>query len=107
MGGDGGSGGSPPLGDPYGPCTGDPDCAPIGACSMTQSSPTNATVCAPTCTVVGDCPVPEGTYDAVLQCVEGYCRLDCTPVVFQPLLSCPAPMTCIGALFGQSYCHHQ
>lgn len=105
MGGDGGSGGSNPLDDTYRACANNGDCAPNGACSVTPNIPNNSTVCAPRCTVVADCPVPEGMYDSVLTCVEGFCRLDCTPVVFEPLLSCPGSMICVAALFGQSYCH--
>lgn len=90
--------------NPYGPCMADADCGPDAACVITPSFPTNASVCAPKCIDVGDCPVPPGSYQAVLECVTGYCKLNCTPVLFQPLLTCPTGMTCIAPL-GAAYCH--
>lgn len=121
--GGGGSGGMNPLPDaggtggamadagmpkpmnPYSACTTAADCVPGAQCVMTPSGATNATVCAPPCVDIGDCPVPAGSYDAVLTCVTGYCQLDCTPVLFNPALSCPSGMTCIAPFFGESYCH--
>ena len=81
------------------------DLVTLAACSITPNFPTDATVCAPRCVDVSECPKPEGMYDATVQCVTGYCRIDCTPVLFEPLLSCPPGMACIAPLFGQSYCH--
>jgi hypothetical protein len=54
---------------------------------------------------VADCPVPDGTYEAVLACSQGGCRLDCTPLPFAPLLTCPAGMACVAPLFSPAYCH--
>jgi hypothetical protein len=89
----------------YGACKTPADCVMGAQCIVTASTPTDATVCAPPCVDTGDCPVPPGSYQAVLTCVTGYCQLDCTPVLFDPLLSCPSGMTCIAPLFGESYCH--
>jgi hypothetical protein len=38
--------------------------------------------------------------------VNGSCMLDCTPVLFSPLLTCPTGMSCIAPLFGTAYCHN-
>jgi hypothetical protein len=104
IGGSGGMGGMEPE-NPYGACMNNGDCQPTADCSITPNFPTDASVCAPKCMQVSECPVPEGTYEAMVQCVTGYCRIDCTPVLFEPLLSCPRGMVCINPLFGQSYCH--
>ena len=104
MGGASGAGGMEPN-EPYGPCMTNDDCAPIGDCTITPNYPADATVCAPRCTATSDCPVPAGMYDAVIMCVTGYCRIDCTSVAFEPLLSCPTGMTCIAPLFGTPWCH--
>jgi len=38
-------------------------------------------------------------------CVTGYCKIDCTPVLFAALpSSCPTGMVCVAPLFGLSYC---
>ena len=107
----GGAGGAPadagmpkPV-NPYSACMSASDCVPGAQCIITPSTPTNATVCAPPCVDTTDCPVPKGSYEAVMTCVTGYCQLDCTPVLFAPLLTCPTGMTCIAPLLGESYCH--
>jgi hypothetical protein len=104
MSGSGGMGGMDPE-NPYGPCMGNPDCRTSAECTITPSFPTQATVCAPKCVDTTDCPVPEGTYEAMVMCVTGYCRIDCTPVGFEALLTCPTGMTCIAPLFGTPWCH--
>lgn len=104
VGGIGGTGGVDPA-TPYGACMSNADCLAPAECSITPNYPVDATVCAPKCIDTSDCPVPEGMFVAAVQCVTGFCRIDCTPVLFEPLLSCPTGMTCIAALFGQSYCH--
>jgi len=104
MAGEGGMGGVAPE-TPYGACMNNGDCRPTAECSITPSFPTDATVCAPKCVDISDCPVPEDTYEAMVMCVAGFCRIDCTPVLFAALLTCPTGMTCIAPLFGQSYCH--
>jgi len=104
MGGAGGMGGMEPE-NPYGPCANNGDCRMAAECTITPNFPADANVCAPRCTATSDCPVPAGMYDAVVTCVTGFCRLDCTPVVFQPLLSCPAGMVCVSPLFGSTWCH--
>jgi hypothetical protein len=103
-GGIGGMGGAP-SDDPYRACTVPADCNPGDQCLVTASFPADATVCQPSCVDVGECPVPAGSYEAVLACVQGGCRLDCTPVLFGSLLSCPTGMSCIAPLFGAAYCH--
>ena len=93
------------MGTAYGACMTAADCQPKAQCVITSNYPVDANVCAPACVDVGDCPVPDGTYDAVLGCVSGYCRLDCTPVLFAELLTCPSGMACIAPLLGSAYCH--
>ena len=90
---------------PYRACAAASDCDSGGQCMVTASFPTNASVCAPACVDVGDCPVPDGSYEASVICDVGFCRLDCTPVLFAALLTCPADMTCIAPLLGTAYCH--
>jgi hypothetical protein len=109
-GGAGGMGGADagptqPMSTAYGACMATSDCRPGAQCIMTPSFPNNATVCAPACVDVGECPKPEGSYEATLACESGICRLNCTPVLFAPLLSCPTGMTCVAPLFGTAYCH--
>jgi hypothetical protein len=106
-GGMGGTGGAPmPMSAAYGGCMTAADCHAGAQCITTASFPTSATVCAPACVEVADCPKPEGSYEAVLSCVTGACRLDCTPVLFAALLTCPSGMTCVAPLLGNAYCHH-
>jgi hypothetical protein len=67
-------------------------------------------VCAAACSGAGDCPVPEGMYDADVTCVGGRCRLDCTDAAGFPLpvpQSCPGGMICVAddLLTGTSYCY--
>lgn len=106
--GSGGAGGAPaePMSAAYGACMSDSDCHAGAQCIITASFPTNASVCAPACVDVGQCPKPEGSYEAVLGCVNGSCQLDCTPVLFSPLLTCPTGMTCTAPLLGTAYCNY-
>ena len=94
----------PPAIDSYGACMADTDCDPDAKCIQTAGFPTS-TVCAPACVNTSDCPVPEGMYEAKMTCATGYCQLDCTPVVFAPLLTCPTGMTCIVTGLGVALCH--
>jgi hypothetical protein len=80
------------------------DCDPEASCLQTPGVPASS-VCAPACVNDSDCPVPDGTYEARLGCVVGFCQLDCTPVLFAPLLTCPTGMTCIVAALGNAFCH--
>jgi hypothetical protein len=110
-GGAGGSGGAAPDAgvldprDAYRGCMTASDCDQGATCTVTQGTPDNSTVCAPACVETSDCPVPEGDYEAAASCVIGRCRLDCTPVLFAPLLSCPTDMLCVVAQFGFAFCH--
>lgn len=101
-GGTAGTDATPP--DPYRPCMANTDCDTGGACVVTPGFVT-LSVCAPACVDVGDCPVPAGTYEASVVCDVGYCKVDCTPLPFAPLLTCPTGMTCVVPLFGISHCH--
>jgi hypothetical protein len=109
--GTGGSGGAPADAgtidprDAYRGCATASDCDLGAECTITPGFPTDDSVCAPACVDTGDCPVPGGSYQAGVKCVVGRCRLDCTPVLFQPLLTCPADMQCIAAQFDLSFCH--
>jgi hypothetical protein len=109
MGGGGGGGGgggaqAEPMSAAYDGCMSANDCHPGAQCITTSSFPADQSVCAPACVDVGDCPVPEGKYEAVLTCVTSSCRLDCTPVLFAALLTCPSGMTCVAPLLGNAYC---
>jgi hypothetical protein len=97
--------GTPEPSNPYGACATASDCGAGARCIITANFPVDASVCAPACVETSDCPVPRGSYGAVLSCVTGYCQLDCTPVLFAPLLSCPSGMSCVAPLIGESYCH--
>jgi hypothetical protein len=81
------------------------DCQAGAECVVTPSFPMDEVVCAPACVQPSDCPVPDGNFEAVLTCELGFCRLDCTPVLFAPLLTCPPRMTCVAPLLGPAYCH--
>lgn len=97
-----------PMLDPdlaYRACMSATDCDPDAQCVQTAAFPATVTVCAPACVNTTDCPVPSGMYDAVVACVTGFCRLDCTPVLFAPLLSCPTGMTCVAPPFGAAACY--
>jgi hypothetical protein len=106
---DAGSGGAasdagmPPLADPYAACKTATDCVTGAQCLTTTDFP--GSICAPPCAQTSDCPKPKGTYEAMLVCVTGFCQLDCTPVLFSPLLTCPIGMTCDAPLIGESYCY--
>lgn len=111
-GGAGGAGGTAgttaPVGSPYKACTSAPDCGAGASCeSATDPDDSSATIhaCAPACSDVNACPAkPAGSYDAMLVCVSGHCRLDCSPPLLEPDLSCPSGMRCAGDLLGPSYC---
>ncbi|MDD9934822.1 MAG: hypothetical protein OXT09_14530 [Myxococcales bacterium] len=102
----GAAGNGPDPMEPYGPCMATADCGPDAECVVTPGLPANASVCVPACIDVGDCPVPDGTYEATPTCDNGYCKLDCTPVLFAAPLTCPADLVCIAPLFGISHCHN-
>jgi hypothetical protein len=104
-GGSAGDGGTPDPLEAYRGCSTTADCDPGAACTITPGFPSSASVCTPACVDVGDCPVPEGDYEAEVACVTGGCFLDCTPVLFEPLLSCPEGMLCVSAQLGVAFCH--
>jgi hypothetical protein len=97
--------GPPEPQNPYRACQSDGDCGANALCVQTASVPTAFTVCAPACMTDSDCPKPAGSYEAVVSCLLGYCGLDCTPILFAPLLSCPTGMTCVSNGFSGSLCH--
>ena len=91
----------------YGGCTEDSvdeDCRSGSICVVTSFTPAAVTVCAPACTTMQQCPVPEGDYEAMVVCAEGRCRIDCTGELLAPL-SCPSGMACADQVIGTSYCH--
>jgi hypothetical protein len=90
---------------PYRACATATDCDPGAECAVTQSFPTNGSVCLPPCVDAADCPVPEGNYEAETVCGTGRCRLDCSALLFEPLRTCPTGMICIAPPFGQEFCH--
>jgi len=107
MGGLSGSGGGPSI-PPYGACTDATvatKCLPDSVCLTTTIAPDSWTVCSPKCQVPSDCPRGDGNYAAVAKCNSGRCGLDCTPPLFQQLLSCPTNMECIVLQAGAAYCH--
>jgi hypothetical protein len=81
------------------------DCDPGARCVITAGFPSDDSVCQPACVDVADCPVPEGDYMAEPECVTGFCRLDCTPVLFEPLHTCPEGMQCIATQLTLAFCH--
>jgi hypothetical protein len=107
MGGSGGSAGA--MSAAYRGCMDMNDCDAAASCEMSTPPVLEAPlgVCSPDCLAVGDCPVPEGTYDAAVSCVEGRCRLDCTEELPLVPRTCPSGMTCAaGDLLGvASYCY--
>ncbi len=107
-GGAGGAGGSMAEARPaYGGCTEDTvdeDCREGSICVLTQAVSGELTVCAPSCTMAEQCPVPDGEYEAMVVCAEGRCRIDCTPEVLAPR-SCPSGMACAEQVLDTSYCH--
>jgi hypothetical protein len=104
-GGMGGSGGmlAPPPGNAYGKCTDESDCKVADSlCNVVSGVPPlseDSSGCEPPCQVAGDCPMPAGSYDATVICVDEHCELDCAPP--DPLgddRSCPAGLTCTASL---------
>jgi hypothetical protein len=64
-----------------------------------------ASVCAPPCTALAECPVPDGSFEAALICDNDFCRLECTADV--PLgteRSCPSGMHCVMSELTRSFC---
>jgi hypothetical protein len=107
-GGAGGAGGQ--AADASRTCIEDTDCD-TGATCVTLAIgfplPTEEVhVCAPACTAPANCPVPAGSYEAMVACLANLCRVDCTPVeLFGPQLTCPTDLTCQDdAVAGASFC---
>jgi hypothetical protein len=106
--GSGGSAGATMLAA-YKRCTMANECSPNATCEST-SDPDDPLMmlqsCAPACADPSTCPVPEGSYTAMLVCVEGHCRLDCNGALLEPDLTCPAGMRCApSGLLEPSYCY--
>ncbi|HMI93554.1 MAG TPA: hypothetical protein VK509_19410 [Polyangiales bacterium] len=107
-GGTGGGAGSTTMAAAYKRCTSATECSASATCEST-ADPDDAEAmlksCAPACTDKAGCPVPEGSYTAMVECVEGHCRLDCTPPLLEPELTCPSGMRCAATgLLEPSYC---
>lgn len=112
----GGSGGSGGAGgqaaDAYRSCIEDGDCDTGATCvTLAVGFPLpieEVHVCAPACTAPANCPVPAGSYEAMVACLENRCRLDCAAAdpLFGTPLTCPTGMRCEteDALSGASYC---
>lgn len=104
----GASGGAAPASTAYKACTSESDCGAGASCesAVDPDDPfAEVLACAPACTEVSECPVPEGSYDAMIVCVEEHCRLDCSADLLQDPLSCPAGMRCASTdVLGPSYC---
>lgn len=108
-GGMGGSGGMvAPPGNAYGKCMEDGDCKVAGSrCNVVAGLPPlseDSSGCEPPCQEVSDCPVPAGSYDATVTCVDEHCELDCTPEPLTEDRSCPAGLTCTATLLATSSC---
>ena len=105
----GASGSAAPASAAYKACTTASDCGGAGASCESGTDPDDpfaeVQACAPACTDMSECPVPEGSYEAMIVCVDEHCRLDCSADLLQEPLTCPASMRCAstGAL-GPSYC---
>lgn len=111
-GGQSGEGGaSAPMSAAYRDCMNANSCDEDAECLMSTPGLLGPLrVCSPACSDAGDCPVPEGTYDADVVCTEGRCRIDCTEMEDFPLptpQSCPEGMACIADEFPSvtSYCY--
>jgi hypothetical protein len=102
----GGAGGAPAMRDAYRGCMNQNGCDPGATCAMSPATEEQGPlrVCAPECADTLECPVPEGNYDAVVDCVEGRCRLDCSGLL---PLTCPTGMTCVADELPSlsSYCY--
>jgi hypothetical protein len=111
-GGTGGTGGTAgttaPMSAAYKSCMDAAECGSGASCeSATDPDDPFGMIqaCAPPCAQASECPKPEGSYEAMLACVDGHCRLDCTPEFLQADLSCPSGMRCAASdLVGPSYC---
>lgn len=91
---------------PYGACdpsSAEEDCPDAAICIETLTLIDSYTVCAPACADADECPEPAGSFGAVLECVEGRCRLNCAPEL--ETVSCPSGMVCAEDLLAGSYCH--
>jgi hypothetical protein len=114
-GGNGGAGGAAgaggataPMSAAYRGCMNMNDCDTGASCEMAPAlleGPLR--VCAPACDDVSDCPVPEGTYEADVLCVDARCRIDCTSEILLVQQTCPTGMTCVAEEFPgiAEYCY--
>lgn len=105
--GSGGSAGTMAV-DAYKRCTAPADCG-AGATCESAADPDDLLAmiraCAPACTDKAMCPMPAGSFAATLDCIDGHCRLDCTPPPFGADLTCPTGMRCASTgLLAPSYC---
>jgi hypothetical protein len=104
-----GAGAAGSMSTAYTACSSADDCRPSSDCTnvpadMLLGTP-DYSVCAPPCTTVADCPVPEGGYEAEVVCdTDQLCHLDCTPVALADR-SCPSGMTCVTSALT-SFCFH-
>jgi len=108
-GGTGGSAGSTAMSAAYKSCTSATECSAGATCESTLDPDDPSMMlqgCAPACADKSGCPVPEGSYTAMLDCIEGHCRLDCSPPLLGDDLTCPASKRCAPAgLLEPSYCY--
>lgn len=95
----GGAGGTTPEGPAYAGCstgTVADDCRAGSSCLVSDVpflGSETLEVCAPACTVVGDCPAAPSGGEAMLMCTGGRCRLDCSG--FPLPVTCPTGMECV------------
>jgi hypothetical protein len=104
----GAGGATAPMSAAYRGCMNMNDCDTGASCDMAPAlleAPLR--VCAPACDDVSDCPVPEGTYEADVLCVDARCRIDCTSEILLLQQTCPTGMTCIAEDFPgiAEYCY--
>jgi hypothetical protein len=93
----GNDGGTPPaIVDGYTSCTDASECKPAGSGCLMDATGLLGSACQPKCNGKSDCPVPAGSYTAIVTCNdENLCVLDCSPTGSDVTpRSCPSGLDC-------------
>jgi hypothetical protein len=92
----------------YGSCAQDGDCMPAGSACLTDPSGLLGSACQPPCKAKKDCPVPPGSYSAVVTCTaDKLCVLDCSPGSDLTPGTCPGNLGCMALIDGTFACLSQ
>jgi hypothetical protein len=95
MGGGTDSGPPPVTVDAYTTCTDASECEPVGSECLTDATGLLGSACQPACKNKNECPMPAGSYTAVVACTDGLCVLDCSPSGSDLTpRSCPTGLEC-------------